>query len=119
MTDPGKRRITVDEAQWAALQGQASQLRRLSMQTPAAPENGRAATKSHTVKKAFHQVFLSYRHNETEWQACWIAEMLNDRYGEDVVFKDFDSIKPGDDFVEVISEAVGSCEVLLALIGDQ
>jgi hypothetical protein len=45
--------------------------------------------------------------------------VLIDRYGEGVVFKDFDSIKPGDDFVEVITNAVGSCEVLLALIGDQ
>ena len=50
-------------------------------------------------------------------QAGWIAEMLIGRYGEGVVFKDFDSIKPGDDLVEVINEAVGSCEVLLALIG--
>ena len=31
----------------------------------------------------------------------------------------FDSIQLGDDFVEVITRAVGSCDVLLALIGDQ
>ena len=62
---------------------------------------------------------MSYRRDETEWQAGWIAEMLIGRYGEGVVFKDFDSIKPGDDLVEVIDEAVGSCEVLLALIGDR
>jgi hypothetical protein len=30
-----------------------------------------------------------------------------------------DSIELGDDFVQVISRAVGSCDVLLALIGDQ
>ena len=62
---------------------------------------------------------MSYRRDETEWQAGWIAEMLIGRYGEGVVFKDFDSIKPGDNLVEVINEAVGSCEVLLALIGDR
>jgi hypothetical protein len=35
------------------------------------------------------------------------------------VFKDVDSIRLGDDFVEVITRAVGSCDVLLTLIGDQ
>jgi len=30
-----------------------------------------------------------------------------------------DSIELGDDFVEMITRAVGSCDVLLALIGDQ
>ena len=35
------------------------------------------------------------------------------------MFKDVDSIELGDDFVEVITRAVGSCDVLLALIGDQ
>ena len=35
------------------------------------------------------------------------------------MFKDVDSIELGDDFVEVITSAVGSCDVLLALIGEQ
>src|SRR4029077_18624727 len=35
------------------------------------------------------------------------------------VFKDVDSIQLGDDFVEKITSAVGSCDVLLALIGDR
>jgi hypothetical protein len=35
------------------------------------------------------------------------------------VFKDVDSIELGDDFVQVITKAVGSCDVLLALIGNQ
>jgi len=33
------------------------------------------------------------------------------------VFKDVDSIEPGDDFADVITEAVSSCAVLLAVIG--
>jgi hypothetical protein len=33
------------------------------------------------------------------------------------VFKDLDSIEPGDDFAEVITVAVQSCAVLLAVIG--
>ena len=35
------------------------------------------------------------------------------------VFKDVDSIELGDDFVEAITTAVESCDVLLAVIGDQ
>ena len=35
------------------------------------------------------------------------------------VFKDVDNIDPGDDFVERITAAVSSCDVLLALIGQQ
>jgi hypothetical protein len=35
------------------------------------------------------------------------------------VFKDVDSIQLGDDFVDVITRAVGSCDVLLALIGER
>ena len=33
------------------------------------------------------------------------------------MFKDVDSIEPGDDFADVITEAVSSCAVLLAVIG--
>jgi hypothetical protein len=42
---------------------------------------------------------------------------LADRFGSDQVFKDVDSIQLGDDFVEVITRAVGACDVLLAVIG--
>jgi ABC-type antimicrobial peptide transport system permease subunit len=35
------------------------------------------------------------------------------------VFKDVDSIDLGDDFVEMITSAVSSCDALLALIGDR
>ena len=35
------------------------------------------------------------------------------------MFNYVDSIELGDDFVDVITAAVGSCDVLLVLIGDQ
>jgi len=65
------------------------------------------------------RVFLSYRREETAWQAGWLFDRLADRYGRGQIFKDVDSIRLGDDFVEAISTAVGSCDVLLALIGEQ
>jgi hypothetical protein len=72
---------------------------------PAAPAAGR--------------VFISYRREETAYAAGWLFDRLVDRFGRGQIFKDIDSIQLGDDFVEVITTAVASCDVLLALIGEQ
>ena len=65
------------------------------------------------------RVFISYRRQETAWPARQLYDLLVAELGADRVFKDVDDIEPGDDFVEQIQSAVGSCEVLLALIGPQ
>ncbi|MFZ0161316.1 MAG: toll/interleukin-1 receptor domain-containing protein [Kineosporiaceae bacterium] len=65
------------------------------------------------------RVFISYRREETAYAAGWLYDRLAEHFGEDQVFKDVDSIEMGDDFVKVITTAVGSCDVLLALIGDR
>ena len=65
------------------------------------------------------RIFISYRRDETAYSAGWLFDRLASHFGKGQVFKDVDSIEPGDDFVEVISAAVGSCDVLLALIGDR
>src|SRR5690349_19940663 len=64
------------------------------------------------------RVFISYRREETAYPAGWLYDRLASRYGGQV-FKDVDSIQLGDDFVEVITRAGGSCDMLLAMIGDQ
>jgi hypothetical protein len=64
------------------------------------------------------RIFISYRREETAYPAAWLYERLADRFGSGQVFKDVDSIELGDDFVEVITRAVGFCDVLLAVIGD-
>jgi hypothetical protein len=63
------------------------------------------------------RVFLSYRREDTAFPAAWLYERLVGRFGPKEVFKDVDSIDLGDDFAEAISTAVGSCDVLLAMIG--
>ena len=63
------------------------------------------------------RIFISYRREETAYAAGWLYDRLADHYGGGQVFKDVDSIQLGDDFVDVITRAVGSCDVLLALIG--
>src|SRR4051795_12650596 len=65
------------------------------------------------------RVFISYRREETAYPAGWLYARLANQYGGGQVFKDVDSIELGDDFVQVISRAVGSCDVLLAMIGGQ
>jgi hypothetical protein len=63
------------------------------------------------------RIFISYRREETAYAAGWLFDRLTDRFGRNQVFKDVDCIEPGQDFVDEIDRAVGSCEVLLALIG--
>jgi allophanate hydrolase subunit 1 len=64
-------------------------------------------------------VFISYRREETAYPAGWLFDRLVDRFGRGQIFKDIDSIQLGDDFVEKITTAVATCDVLLALIGDR
>jgi TIR domain len=71
------------------------------------------------IPTASGRIFISYRREETAYPAGWLYERLADRFGGGQVFKDVDSIQLGDDFVEVITSAVGSCDVLLALIGEE
>src|SRR6185437_15166507 len=65
------------------------------------------------------RVFISYRREDSGYPAGWLFDQLAASLGADRVFKDVDSIEPGDDFAEVISDAVSSCAVLLAVIGDR
>src|SRR5512133_639827 len=65
------------------------------------------------------RIFISYRHQETAWPARQLFDVLVVRFPGEQVFKDVDSIEPGEDFVERITRAGGSCDALLALIGPQ
>lgn len=62
-------------------------------------------------------IFISYRREETDAYAGRLYDRLSSRFGEERVFMDIDSIPLGDDFVDVITNKVESCDVLLALIG--
>jgi hypothetical protein len=64
------------------------------------------------------RIFISYRREDSAYPAGWLFDRLVERFGTDSVFKDVDSIRPGDNFVSKITAAVGSCSTLLAVIGD-
>ena len=72
-----------------------------------------------SAARSVGRVFISYRREETSWQAVLLFDRLANRYGRGQIFKDIDSIRLGDDFVKEITTAVGSCDVLLALIVDR
>lgn len=64
-------------------------------------------------------IFISYRREDSSGHAGRLYDALNAHFGENVVFMDIDTIEPGVDYGEVIDRAVGSCKVLIALIGPE
>lgn len=62
-------------------------------------------------------VFMSYRRGDTGGYAAHLADNLVHHYGEENVFRDVDSISPGEDFYAKIRAEVESCDVALVLIG--
>ncbi len=63
------------------------------------------------------RVFISYRRQESSGMAGRLYDRLAARFGANQVFMDVDTIALGVDFAEVISQAVTTCAVLLAVIG--
>lgn len=63
------------------------------------------------------KIFISYRRDDSAGYARAIYDQLTSRFSRPRVFMDVDSIEPGMPFDQVIGEAVGQCDVLLAMIG--
>jgi hypothetical protein len=64
------------------------------------------------------KIFISYRRDDSAYIAGMINDRLEKHFGPNSVFLDIDSIPLGLDFRKHISDSVGQCDVLLALIGD-
>jgi hypothetical protein len=62
-------------------------------------------------------VFISYRREDSEGQARALSLELVRLLGNESVFMDVDSIALGRDFRQVLHERLGSCVVMIALIG--
>jgi serine/threonine protein kinase len=65
------------------------------------------------------RIFINYRREDAGGHALSLYEPLTERFGRDNVFMDIHAIEPGRPYPEVISRWVGSCDVLIALIGRQ
>jgi formylglycine-generating enzyme required for sulfatase activity len=66
---------------------------------------------------AMADIFVCYRREDAQWSAGRINDKLVHAFGADRVFFDTITIKPGQDFVQVLGAKVGGCRVLLAIIG--
>jgi TIR domain len=64
------------------------------------------------------RIFINYRRGDTSTNASRLCEWLGERYGEDQVFMDVDTIEPGLDWARAIESAVGSADLVLAMIGN-
>lgn len=62
-------------------------------------------------------IFVSYRRSDAGGHAFRVFERLRDRFGEQYVFFDQDSIEPGDHFPDHIEKAIRSAAVVLVVIG--
>jgi len=63
------------------------------------------------------KIFLSYRREDSADVVGRIYDRLVERFGKEQVFKDVDSIPLGVDFRKHLVQMVGSCDILLIVIG--
>lgn len=62
-------------------------------------------------------VFISYRECDEPWVANWLFRELSECLGQDQVFLDYQSIRPGEEYASLLLNKVRSSAVLLAVIG--
>ncbi|HEY5729800.1 MAG TPA: toll/interleukin-1 receptor domain-containing protein, partial [Anaerolineales bacterium] len=65
------------------------------------------------------RIFISYRRADSAGYAGRIYDRLSTHFGKDAIFMDVDTIQAGVDFVEVLENAVQSCDVVVVLINRQ
>src|SRR5271157_420441 len=64
-------------------------------------------------------VFVSYRRQDSSDITGRISDYLKAKHGAYSLFKDVDSIPAGEDFREILRDAVNQCDVVLAVIGKE
>src|SRR5687768_2533393 len=62
-------------------------------------------------------IFISYRKDDSKWNTQFLYDRLSHYFSSRAIFKDFNTIKPGDDYRQVINQALKKCHVLLVIIG--
>lgn len=62
-------------------------------------------------------IFISYRRDDTSGFAGRLFDRLADTFSREQLFMDVESIEPGANFADVLSQRVSDSDVLLVLIG--
>jgi hypothetical protein len=63
------------------------------------------------------KLFISYRRQDTDDLAGRLCDRLTTEFGAENIFKDVDSISPGQNWKVALEQSVGGCDVVIALIG--
>ena len=63
------------------------------------------------------RVFISYRRDDSAGHAGRLFDRIRQHFDDDSILMDIETIKPGEDFVKSVSEAAGSSDVVIVLIG--
>jgi hypothetical protein len=63
------------------------------------------------------RIFISYRRADSEAHVGRLHDHLLRHFDQSEIFRDIESVQPGEDFESVIKEVVGSCTALIAVIG--
>jgi hypothetical protein len=77
------------------------------------------AARQHSRTLNKNRIFISYRREDSAAVTGRIYDRLVQRFGKEAVFKDVDSIPYGVDFRTDITDGVGKCGALIAVIGDK
>lgn len=64
-------------------------------------------------------IFISYRRDDSAGYAGRLYDRLSDHFGPNQVFMDVDTIKPGQNFVDAVRQAVSDCDGLVDVIGKE
>jgi hypothetical protein len=87
---------------------------------PASESNRRGAAEPLSqARLAVKTIFISYRRQDSGDVTGRIYDRLVQQFGREAIFKDVDSIPLGVDFRISLGDAVGQCNLLLAVIGRQ
>jgi uracil-DNA glycosylase family 4 len=65
------------------------------------------------------RIFINYRRQDSEGYVGRLYDRLCDHFKPEDIFMDIEAIRPGEDFVQTLEEAVAQCDVLLAVIGPE
>ncbi len=67
--------------------------------------------------EAMPRIFISYRRGDSAGHTGRVYDRLVDHFGQDQVFMDVDTIRPGLDYVEAVQQAIAASDGLIAVIG--
>jgi hypothetical protein len=76
-----------------------------------------SATVPETATTTTAMIFLSYRRDDSGGHVGRLYDALSAKFGSTRIFVDIDHISAGQDFVQVVDDAVARCAVLLVVIG--